>query len=67
MQIFYLDSHIPDWLASARVPLFVSNRRLARRTVREHDTGERILVHSLQRWYGTATVNAVTGRRAGAT
>jgi hypothetical protein len=22
-------------------------------------------VHSLQRWYGTATVNAVTGRRAG--
>ena len=66
MHTFYLDSHIPDWLASAGVPLFVSNRRLARRTVREHDTGERILVYSLQRWYGTATVNAVTGRRAGA-
>jgi len=44
------------------VSLFVSNRRLARRTVREHDTGERIVVHSPQRWYGTATVNVVTGR-----
>ena len=57
---------MPDWLASAGVPLFVSNRRLARRTVREHDTGERIVVHSPQRWYGTATVNVVTGRRGGA-
>jgi hypothetical protein len=27
---FYLGTHLPDWLASSRIPLFVSHKRLAR-------------------------------------
>ena len=32
MQVFYLGTHQPGWLASAGVELFVSHRRLAQRT-----------------------------------
>jgi len=31
MHTFYLGSHMPNWLATAGVPLFISHRRLADR------------------------------------
>jgi hypothetical protein len=34
MSVFYLGAHQPHWLWSARFPLFVSHRQLARRAVR---------------------------------
>ena len=66
MHTFYFDSHIPNWLAApvCRGSCRIDGWRGAQ--FENTDTGERILVYSPQRWYGTATVNAVTGRRGGA-